>query len=147
LTERKTSCRGAAFVLVLAAVAICAFICGCTATGGTMTDEGATTTAGEISENPIPQNETQRGPPGNRTAGGGFDLASAAEKLGVTEDTLKAALGGGAEGERMDFEAAAEELGVTVEELQTALGGPMGGQMPQDGQAPPNGTPPAPPPG
>jgi hypothetical protein len=137
LTERKKTCRGGILTLVLASVAICALVCGCTTAGGATTDEVATITTGEISESTVPQDDTPQGPPGNRTAGGGFDLASAAEQLGVTEDALEAALGGG----RMDLEAAAEELGVTVEELQKALGGPTGGERL------PNGTPPATPSG
>lgn len=66
-----------------------------------------------------------------------IDLATAAEKLGVTEEALKAALGitdktkevsttPGAEpsGEpkQMDFAAAAKTLGVTEDELKEALG-------------------------
>lgn len=130
MTEKKKTYRGATLSLVLASVAICALVCGCTTTG-------------EISENTTLQSDTQRSSLGNGTAGGGFDLASVAAELGVTEEALEAALGSGADGGQMDFEAAAEELGVTVEELQTALRGPFGGQMSQDGQTPPNGTPPA----
>jgi len=148
LTEKKKTYRGAMFSLVLASVAICALACGCTTTSsGTTTDGVATTITGEISESTAPQDDTQRSPPGNGTAGGGFDLASAAAELGVTEDALEAALGSGTDGRQMDLEAAAAELGVTVEELQAALGGPMGGEMPQGGQMPRDGTPPATPSG
>jgi len=144
LTEKKKTYRGATLALVVASLAICTLVCGCTTTtSSTTTDEVATITAGEISESTAPQDDMQRSPPANGTAGGGFDLASAAAELGVTEDALEAALGGGTDGKQMDLEAAAEELGVTVEELQAALGGPTGGQMPRDGRTPPNGTPPA----
>ena len=57
----------------------------------------------------------QGGPPGG---GGRPDFAAAAEKLGVTEETLMAALGG----PPPDFTAAASTLGVSMETLQEAMG-------------------------
>jgi cytochrome c556 len=67
------------------------------------------------------------GEPGERGFGGGqFDLAAAAEQLGVTEEELTAALGDLSQG-MPDLEAAAQQLGVTVDELTAALGFPGGG--------------------
>jgi hypothetical protein len=48
-------------------------------------------------------------------------LAAAATKLGITEDTLKAALGDPGQGQP-DFAAAAATLDITESELMAALG-------------------------
>lgn len=60
---------------------------------------------------------------------GGPDFAAAASELGITEETLKTALGvpetppeAGQRPPRPDFEAAASQLGITEEALKTALG-------------------------
>ena len=67
-----------------------------------------------------------------------IDWAAAAEKLGVTGEALKAAVGDIEEG-RPDMEAAAATLGVTAEELMEALGftgGPPQGNPPEGTQPP-----------
>jgi hypothetical protein len=64
------------------------------------------------------------------------DFGAAAAKLGVSEETLLAALGDPTQGPP-DFAAAAQALGVTVEELTDALGVPAGGP-PQGDQPPAN---------
>lgn len=71
-----------------------------------------------------------------------FDLATAAETLGVTEEALSAALGDTSQGPG-DFAAAAQTLGVTEQELRAALGGPAGAP-PGDllPGIPPSGSPP-----
>jgi hypothetical protein len=61
---------------------------------------------------------------------GGPDFASAAEKLGITEELLLAALGDPGRG-RPDFAAAAEKLGITEEELLAALGVEEGSMPPR----------------
>ncbi|MBP1928983.1 hypothetical protein J2741_001530 [Methanolinea mesophila] len=85
-------------------------------------------------------------PDGGATGPGGrmmeFDLAAAAETLGVTEEELSAALGDTSQGPG-DIAAAAQVLGVTEQELQAALGGPAGappGDQPTGN--PPSGAPP-----
>ncbi len=80
-------------------------------------------------------------PDGGGMAPGGQvapDLAAAAEKLGVTEQELTAALGDTTQGPG-DLAAAAQTLGVTEQELMDALGGQGG--APQDGEPP--GAPPS----
>jgi len=52
-------------------------------------------------------------------------ITAAAEKLGVSEDTLRQALNSNA-GERPDLAAAAQQLGVTQQQLTDALGVPAG---------------------
>ena len=47
----------------------------------------------------------------------GFNMESAAEKLGISVDELKSALG-----DKMDIPAAAEKLGISESTLQSALG-------------------------
>ena len=75
----------------------------------------------------------------------GPDFAAAAQKLGISEADLKAALGvptnppstpptPGQRPPRPDFKAAAEKLGVTEEQLINALGIPP--RPPQDGNQP-----------
>jgi len=66
-----------------------------------------------------------------------IDLASAAEKLGVTEEALRAALGDTTQGPP-DFAAAAQILGITEAELMDALGISAGGPPPGGGQPPAN---------
>lgn len=64
-------------------------------------------------------NEGRGGPGGGGPGRGGpLDFAAAAEKLGITEQALMAALGG----PPPDFSAAASTLGVSIEALQEALG-------------------------
>ncbi len=58
-----------------------------------------------------------------------MDLATAAAKLGVTEQQLREALGDPSQGPP-DLAAAAEQLGISVEELQEALVLPEGGPPP-----------------
>ena len=58
-----------------------------------------------------------------------MDLATAAAKLGVTEQQLREALGDPSQGPP-DLAAAAEQLGVSVEALQEVLGFPEGGPPP-----------------
>ena len=58
-----------------------------------------------------------------------IDLATAAGKLGVTEDALRAALGDASQG-RPDLATAAAKLGVTEQQLIDALGLPAGGPLP-----------------
>jgi len=135
--ETTKTCRHVVLALVMAGLAFCALACGCTTVENTTPDPSSGVT--EISQ--APQDDMQRTPPENGTRGGP-DLASAAATLGVTEDALRDALGDGTGNGGMDLEGAASELGVTVEDLQNALVGPSGGQMPPDGQAPMNGTPP-----
>ena len=87
-----------------------------------------------------PPTDADNQPPasGGQIAGSGgqpmIDLAAAAEQLGVTEETLQAALGDPSQGPP-DLTAAAQELGVTEEVLIATLGlstdgQPMGGQRP-----------------
>ena len=59
-----------------------------------------------------------QGNTGGRPAGP--DMAAVAEKLGVTADDLKAALGG----PPPDFAAAAAKLGISEQTLKDAMGGP-----------------------
>jgi len=59
----------------------------------------------------------RRGPPGGGPAGGRPNFAAAAQTLGITEDVLRAALGG----PPPNFEAAATTLGISIEVLQNAL--------------------------
>lgn len=88
-----------------------------------------------------PTDEQSSQPPSGQASEQGrpqIDFAAAAAQFGVTEDTLRAALGA----PPPDFEAAAAQLGVTIEELIGALGipagGPKGGQggHPNGGQSP-----------
>ncbi|RME75967.1 MAG: DUF1566 domain-containing protein [Chloroflexi bacterium] len=84
------------------------------------------------------------GPRGQRPPGGQppqLDLSAAAEKLGVTEADLQAALGDLRQGPP-NFAAAAETLGVTEAELMDALGVSPSGPPP-GGQPPAGGPPPA----
>uniref|UniRef100_A0A540VJD1 YHYH protein n=1 Tax=Litorilinea aerophila TaxID=1204385 RepID=A0A540VJD1_9CHLR len=77
------------------------------------------------------------GPAGGPGQGGRppqIDLAAAAEKLGVTEDALRAALGDPQQGPP-DFAAAAQALGVSEETLLDALG-ILAGAPPANGQPP-----------
>ncbi len=62
------------------------------------------------------------GPQDEAGAQQGPDMAAAAERLGVTEEEVMAALGAPAPGEPPDLEADAEILGVSVEELEAVLG-------------------------
>jgi hypothetical protein len=67
------------------------------------------------------------------------DFSAAAEKLGITEDALIAAMGEPGQGPP-DFAAAAEALGISEAELIEALGMPEGG-MPPRGDQPSAGRP------
>ena len=67
--------------------------------------------------------------PGERPTAPAMDLATAAEKLGVTEQQLSEALGDLSQGP-MDLASAAEKLGVSEESLREALGFPEGGFPP-----------------
>ena len=60
---------------------------------------------------------TSAGPAGGPPGGNGPGLSEAAEKLGITEEELRNALGG----PPPDFEAAAKILGLSVEELMQAI--------------------------
>jgi hypothetical protein len=70
----------------------------------------------------------------NRTMGNGthpqLDLASAATKLGVTEQQLSDALGIGnaTQGQHWNLTDVAQNLGVTPQQLRDALGIPAGGR-------------------
>lgn len=85
---------------------------------------------------PTPQDTTPAPPegvsPGNRP-GPVIDWASAAAKLGVTEQQLREALGDPLQ-VPLDLAASAKELGISEESLGQALGLPEGG--------PPTGGPP-----
>lgn len=83
---------------------------------------------------PAPPDDGARG---NRPTALEMDLAAAAEKLGVTEEQLREALGDMKQGPP-DLAAAAEKLGISVDLLQEALGMPAGGSRP--GGPPPTGT-------
>ena len=129
--------------LVLLSSAVLIFTCGCIDSGnggeaGTGVQTQAATSPGNpgttdsITEKPTATGkETPKGDiPSEEMKGsgtlpegmGGPDIVSAAQKLGVTEDELIAALGDMGEGKQPDLESAASELGVSVEELEEALG-------------------------
>jgi hypothetical protein len=78
-------------------------------------------------------------PPGGRPPGMAIDWATAAAKLGVTEQQLRAALGDSSQGPP-DFAAAAKQLGVSEQALMEALGFPQG-TPPPGGFSPPSPTP------
>ena len=78
--------------------------------------------------------------PGERPPTPAIDYATAAFKLGVTEQALREALGEPGQ-KPPDFAAAAQKLGVTEQALQDALGLPAGGPPPTG--APPAGNPPS----
>lgn len=100
------------------------------------TNKGATNTNSTETGNQTQQQNDQVRPSGNpqgRAQGQqSMDLASAATKLGVTEEVLRSALGMEAETtpgarpsgqpKQMDLAAAAETLGVTEDALKEALG-------------------------
>jgi hypothetical protein len=75
----------------------------------------------------------------NRAMGNGtrpqMDLASAAKKLGVTEQQLSDALGFGntTAGQHGNITDAAQNLGVTEQQIRDALGIPAGGRARSDG--------------
>ena len=75
---------------------------------------------------PVPP---EGGPPGERQPARAMDLATAAVKLGVTEQQLRNALGDPSQG-RPDIATAAEQLGISEESLREALGLPEGGHSP-----------------
>ncbi|MDO9538511.1 MAG: hypothetical protein Q7J09_00685 [Methanocalculus sp.] len=116
--------------LVMTVLVFCTLILGCTTVEDTTEvqpqDEVATRQEPTPDLTGMPQSPQDRGMVTEP------DFASAAAALGVTEDALSEALGGGSEGMRMDFEEAAAKLGVTVEALQTALGTPSEGPMQQN---------------
>jgi hypothetical protein len=78
-------------------------------------------------------------PQGGRPSGMAIDWATAAAKLGVTEQQLRAALGDSSQGPP-DFAAAAKQLGVSEQALMEALGFPQGAPPPS-GFPPPSPTP------
>ena len=80
------------------------------------------------------------GTPGERPPAPSMDLATAAEKLGVTEQQLSEALGDMEQG-LPDLAAAATKLGISEDTLREAFGFPEG--MPPTGSPPPGGLPPA----
>lgn len=101
----------------------------------------------DVGDRPSPpsNNGTMPAPPqggirGERPAMPEIDYATAAAKLGVTEEQLEAAIGESGRGP-MDMTAAAQQLGVSEDDLREALGFPAGGPPrsgpPQDGSAPP----------
>jgi hypothetical protein len=109
--------------------------------------QGADTTQGQQTGNAAPsvQGTKQPGTPAgqagsysgqfhNRTFGNGtrpqMDLASAATKLGVTEQQLSDALGVGnaITGQHGNLTDVAQNLGVTEQQLRDALGIPAGGR-------------------
>src|SRR5919199_1763412 len=89
------------------------------------------------SPNRLAQASPQPNQQGGQRNHRGPDFAAAAQKLGISEATLKEALGvpanptPGQRPPRPDFKAAAEKLGVTEEQLINALGIPP--RPPQDG--------------
>lgn len=106
------------------------------------------------------QSQTESGPsgtPDNKRPGQQMDLAAAAEKLGKTEEELKAALGinndneqenitpgakPSGEPKKIDLAAAAKTLGVTEDALKETLGmnNRPSGQPPEGGQKPEDST-------
>ena len=66
-----------------------------------------------------------QGLPGERTSAPALDYATAAAKLGVTEQQLRDALAEVTQGPP-DFAAAAQQLGITEQALTEALGMPDG---------------------
>lgn len=84
------------------------------------TSSNALTSALSLSESPSQPGNSQHHP---------IELATAAERLGVSEQDLREALGP----LPPDFEAAAQILGITVEELRSALGIPGTGAPPEGG--------------
>ena len=78
--------------------------------------------------------------PGERPPVPEMDFATAAEKLGVTEQQLRDALGDLSQGPP-DLADAAEKLGVSEDSLREALGLPGG--APPAGGSPPGGFPPS----
>jgi hypothetical protein len=85
----------------------------------------------------------QGGAPGDRQAMPSIDYAAAAQKLGVTEQQLKDALGETTQG-LPDFAVAAQTLGVSEETLREALGF-TAMQQPPDRTSLPDGSQPQPP--
>ncbi len=73
---------------------------------------------------------------GNRLPTPAMDLATAAAKLGVTEQQLREALGDTKQGP-LDLAKAAEKLGISEKALREALG------FPEEGGSTPGGTPPS----
>src|ERR671932_517286 len=80
-----------------------------------------------LAQNSSQPNQQQEGPRNHR----GPDFAAAAQKLGISEATLKEALGvpttppaPGQRPPRPDFKAAAAKLGITEQQLVDALGIP-----------------------
>ena len=65
------------------------------------------------------------GAPGEGQPARAMDLATAAAKLGVTEQQLRDALGDSSQGPP-DFSVVAEQLGISEESLREALGLPEG---------------------
>jgi hypothetical protein len=104
------------------------------------------TTALPTDEGTVPA-PPEGGPTGNMTGerppAPVMDLATAAEKLGVTEEQLSEALGDLQPG-FSDLAAAAEKLGVSEDSLREALGFPEGVPVggPPQGGFPPGGSPP-----
>lgn len=128
------------FIVSLSAVVL--LLAACSATAETNVPDAAQEGGQASAENAGPQNGPQGdgqggppdgaqptgdkgGPPSGDMAGGpqegqGPDLAAAAEKLGITEEALRDALGP----PPPDFAATAETLGITEEVLMDALGVP-----------------------
>jgi hypothetical protein len=122
---------------------------------------GVASQGGETSSSQAAMTQRAGGPGQQGGAPGGMDLSALAEKLGVLEDKLEAAM----EAARSSFDpgsapqqgdedpmaaALAKELGLSTEKVSAALesvrpqggpgGAPPGGGTPPDGAAPPDGS-------
>lgn len=108
---------------ILALIALPALI----ATVGFTALNATAQSSNQLAQNLPESNQQQEGPRHHR----GPDFAAAAQKLGISEATLKAALGvpanppaPGERPPRPDFKAAAAKLGITEQQLVSALGIP-----------------------
>lgn len=102
--------------------------------GCSKTEEAATTTEQPASTSNVtrpapPQGGLSANTSGNRPTTPAMDLASAAAKLGVTEQQLSEALGGSLQGPP-DLATAATKLGISEKSLLEALGFPEGASPP-----------------
>jgi hypothetical protein len=116
--------------LLLGAVLVAVAGCGNNSVTTTTTPQPASTTGSQL---PVPPSNGGTIPmpprdftPGERPATPEIDWASAAAKLGVTEEQLQEAIGD-LQSAPPDLAAAAAKLGVTEEALREALGFPTGG--------------------
>ncbi len=115
----------------------------------TQTAPGATDSLPPVNGGSIPLKPTDNGTmplppeggqPGQRPTPSAMDLATAAAKLGVTEQRLQEAMGDTLQGPP-DLAAAAQKLGISEQSLREALG--FSENMTSPGGPPIGGTPPA----